>query len=176
MEMESREASTAQPRRYKGVNAVWPDTLPPLTAQEAVSAAKRLYRAGRGKAFKGPFKVTSGRRYTTVNRKGEFLVNASRGWHDLVHDISHLVHYRMYPNLAPHHPRHMELERKLAEMAIKWLDGSLRREKPKSDPREVRHQRVLLRIKAWESKLKRAENALKKLYKTRAYYEKTLQL
>lgn len=175
MEMESREASTpvAKPARYRKVNTVWPETLPALTPQEAVSAAKRLYRLGTGNAFKGQFRITSGHRYTWI-RRGVFVVNPGRGWHHLVHDISHIVHQQRHPGLPPHHPSHMETERLLAEMAVtKWLDGSLRREpKPKPDLKTLRHQRVLARIKTWEGKLKRAENALKKLNKTRAYYEK----
>ena len=52
--------------------------------------------------------------------------------------------------------------------------GALRRDpKPKPDIRTVRYQRVMIRIKSWETKLKRAETALKGLYGQRAYYEKS---
>jgi len=161
-------------RRYARVNGTWPSPLPALTSQEAVSAGKRLYRLAMGRAFKGTMQVTSGRNYSYV-RNGVFYVNPDRGWHDLVHDISHYTFRRLHPGHLPHDWRHAALERRLVEAVVSkgWLDGKLKREaKPKPELRTVRHQRILARIKAWEAKQRRAENALKKLYKQQAYYEK----
>ncbi len=59
-----------------------------------------------------------------------------------------------------------------------WLDGKLRRpEKPAAvvDLRRVRYERVLVRLKTWETKRKRASTAIKKLEQARKRYEKTLQ-
>jgi hypothetical protein len=59
-----------------------------------------------------------------------------------------------------------------------WLEGKLRRpEKPKPsiDIKQVRYQRTLAKIKAWQTKQKRAKTALRKLERTKAYYENTLQ-
>jgi hypothetical protein len=166
---------TAQGRRYDRVNATWPAILPALTAQEAVSAAKRLYRLGMGKAFKGPFRITSGRRYTWI-RHGTFVVNPERGWHHLVHDVSHVVQYFSNPSHRPHAWSHSDIEKRMAEMVITrgWLDGGLKKEpKPKPDIRRVRYERVLASIKRWETKVKRAETALNKLYTKREYYERS---
>ena len=161
-------------QRYVRVNGEWPQSIPPLTAQEAVSAAKRLWRFGMGRAWKGTFQITSGNRYTRVGYS-TFYVNPDRGWHSLVHSISHEVHYRLHPKLSGHDWRHTYLERSMVNLVVSkgWLDGRLRRTvKPKPDVREVRHQRILMRIKSWEAKQKRAQNALKKLAKTQAYYER----
>lgn len=160
-------------QRYVRVNGTWPKPLPPLTEQEAMSAAKRLYRTAMGRAFRGKVVITSGNRNTWV-RSGVLYVNP-KDWHDLVHDLSHYCFWQLHPHLTAHDWRHAHLERQLIEMVVSkgWLDGKLRRQpKPKPDMRTVRYHRALGRIKAWESKQRRAENALKKLRKTVAYYEK----
>jgi hypothetical protein len=164
-------------RRYARINALWPLPLPALTEQEAISAAKRLYRIGAGKAYKGTFRIGTGNRHTWA-RRGVFTINASKGWHDLVHSISHLTHYHAHPDKPGHAATHPEYERKLIEavLAKGWLTGSLRRpEKAKPDLSAVRYQRVLARIKNWETKRTRAETALTKLNVTRRYYERKLE-
>jgi hypothetical protein len=162
--------------RYVRVNAEWPTELPALTAQEAISAAKRLFRFGMKKAWKRSIKLTSGNRYTWI-RSGVLYVNPDRGWHALVHDMSHLVHYRLHPNLSGHDWRHAHLERAMVSLVVSkgWLEGTLRRE-PKPQPRlqDIRYARIVTRIKTWETKRKRAETALKKLRKRQAYYDKKM--
>jgi hypothetical protein len=173
MTTEARALPPGQ-QRYVKVNGSWPTTLPPMTGQEAKSAAKRLYRLAMGRPFKGPIRVASGNRHTWL-RYGEMIVNPDQGWDRFVHDLSHYFFRRLHPALRPHDWRHAHLERQLIETVVSkgWLKGKLRREpKPKPDIRLVRHQRVLVRIKAWERKLKRAQTALRKLQKTKAYYEK----
>jgi len=165
-------------RRYDRVNAVWPSPVPALTAQEAISASRRLLRLALGEPFTGKIQITSGRRHNWV-RNGVLYVNPDRGWHDLVHDLSHYAFWRLHPGRKPHDWRHAALERSLIEAVAskRWLDGILRREpkpKPKPDLRAVRQMRIIARIKAWETKLRRADNALKKLHKQQAYYEKTM--
>jgi hypothetical protein len=49
-----------------------------------------------------------------------------------------------------------------------------RPKKPKPPVQQVRYDRVLAKIKSWETKAKRARNALKKLERQRVYYEKNL--
>ena len=44
--------------------------------------------------------------------------------------------------------------------------------KPKRDPVKDRYQRILAREQTWESKLKRAENALAKVRRERREYER----
>jgi hypothetical protein len=46
--------------------------------------------------------------------------------------------------------------------------------KPKADVQETRYSRVLNNIKGWETKLKRAQNALKKYRQQQRYYERAL--
>lgn len=98
---------------YQGVNRSWPEgtsdgrNLKP-TPQEALSAARRLYRFALKKPFKGKMKLTSGNRYTWI-RSGVFYVNPDYrggGWHELVHLISHQMAQRLYPNHPSHGGRH----------------------------------------------------------------------
>jgi len=172
---ETKRFSAVQ-RRYAKVEALWPvdrTQLPALTEQEALSAAKRLFRLGMGKAWTGKLQITSGNRYTWI-RRGILYVNASRGWHHLVHDLSHLVHHRRHPGQSGHHVTHAEYETKLIQVVVSkgWLEGGLRRAAAVVDKKAVAHQRVLARIETWERKKKRADNALKKLYRLKANYEK----
>lgn len=181
----STEVVRAKPTqaRYVRVNAEWPHPLPALTPQEAVSAAKRLWQFGTKRGWKGRVQLTSGNRSTWIRwsrKPGEgriFYVNPDKGWRNLVHDISHLVHYTLHPDLSGHDWRHGHLERAMVSLVVSkgWLEGKLRREpRPKPNPQEVHHARIVARIKAWETKRKRAENALKRLKKQKAYYDKRL--
>ena len=124
--------------KYHAVNGQWPETIPVLTGPEAISAAKRLYRFGMKRAFKGKWKLTSGRRYTWP-RGGTFYVNPHRenwseakaGWQDLVHMMSHYCHQRLHPNHRSHDGRHHFLEKEMVVYVIRsgWLEGKLRRPK-----------------------------------------------
>ena len=169
---------------YARCEAAWPEKLPPLTGPEAVTAVKRLYRFAMKRKWAGKVELTSGRRYTWP-RRGVFYVNPNRsnayskaGWHDIVHFVSHYCHARLYPNARPHDHTHATLERTMIEYVIKsgWLDGKLKRpEKKEATPlKQERYQRILRRQEAWEAKERRARNALKKLKRQRAYYERTL--
>jgi hypothetical protein len=166
---------------YERVNAAWPATLPALTADEAIRAARRLYRFVRRRTFDGQVKTTSGNRYSYI-RNGVLYVNPDRGWHDLVHDLSHYFHARL-SDAKPHASDHARLELRMAKEVVRrgWLDGTLKtparapRAKPSADDvRRQKYARILARAKAWESKRKRAETALKKLRRQAAYYERTL--
>src|ERR1051325_3538871 len=106
----TRARSKPTQDRYIRVNAEWPPDLPPLTPQEAVSAAKRLYRFGTKKPWGRAIKLTSGNRHTWA-RYGVLYVNPDQGWRSLVHDMSHLAHRRLRPSLSGHDWRHAHLER-----------------------------------------------------------------
>jgi len=166
--------------KYHAVNSRWPETLPDLEPGEAISAAKRLYRRAMGRPWKGTWKLTSGRRFTWP-RRGVFYVNPKRersretGWHDLVHMISHYCHRQKNPGQRPHAAGHESIERDLVLYVREqgWLDGRLRRpEKAKPDVKAVRYERVVAGIARWETKLRRAETALRKLKRQRARYER----
>lgn len=171
--------------KYSSVNGAWPDgELPELTAQEAVTAAKRLFRLVMKRPFKGKVVATSGNRYTWSYR-GDLRVNPKRsnaihpGWHDFVHMLSHYCHRRLWPSHQPHDGRgtHAFIERTMIEHVVNsgWLDGKLKR--PERIPKQIdrpaeSYKQVLAGIKRWERKVRRGENALRKLHKKRKYYER----
>jgi hypothetical protein len=187
----SRPAEPTQ--KYDSVNGAWPEgsndgrDLKP-TPQEAVAAAKRLYRLVMGKPFTKPVKATSGNRRTGT-RSGTLYVNPNlgvphwpQGWHGLVHDLSHHCHDRLHPRHKPHDGRgtHAWIERQMIQHVVRsgWLEGKLKREpKPKLERpiQDIRRARVLASIKRWQGKLKRAQSALRKLERKRRYYEKVGQ-
>jgi hypothetical protein len=153
------------------VNGAWPETVPPLTGPEALSAIKVLWRVGSGRPFKDfrKLKLTSGNRRNHFYRSG-WIINPDRGWHGLVHSISHRIE-------GSHGTRHAGLEKTLIEYVIShgWLDGKLKRETKEKAPRDLktdRHARVLAKLKSWESKRRRAETAIKKLKRQSKYYER----
>ena len=177
--------------KYQSVNGAWPEgtregrSIKP-TAQESLTAARRLYRIAFGRPFRGKMKLTSGRRYTYI-RNGVFYVNpdqrywngGSGGWHEIVHGISHYACARLHPNAKGHGHQHAFIERQLIGEVVKrgWLEGRLRRpEKVRApvDARSVKLQRVIARMKRWTARRKRADTALKKLAKQCRYYEKQI--
>lgn len=167
---------SAQRVQYARVNAEWPQgvKLPPLDEREAISAVKRLYRKWMKRPFKGKFVITSGNRNTWVYH-GEFRVNASAGWHDLVHCVSHYVHSRLNPGAPGHGWQHHRIERDMIAYVVAsgWLDGKLKpKAKPPIPPAQKRAAATVAAIARWEKKLKRAENALKKLRARKRYYDK----
>ncbi|PWT73952.1 MAG: hypothetical protein C5B60_07520 [Chloroflexi bacterium] len=171
------ETKTA-PVKYASVNGVWPAELPPITNEEALELVRRLHRKfmdGRVPAVK----LATGNRLTW-RRNGIFYVNPNRrkngnidqGWKDIVHLVSHFVHWKKYPTHKPHHPTHAWTERCMIEHVVKsgWLEGKLKR-KPKpvkpeptaADRAAAKLANLDARIKRWESKRRRAETALQKL-------------
>lgn len=184
--------------KYQTVNAVWPDEIPALTGSEAITAAKRLWRITMGKPC--PYRVV----LSTGHRAGRFptsiygtrllrddhnkkwpkvvlVVSPMAGWHELVHSLSHKVHRKLHPGKSDHDDlgRHAFIEKTMIAHVIKsgWLDGKLKRpEKPKAPVDKIaqRHARVLAGIERWDAKIRRARNALKKLHRQRAYYERKL--
>jgi hypothetical protein len=159
---------------YDKVNAVWPKVVPDMTPEEGVSAGKRLYRHLMGKPFVGKVQATSGNRHTWIrwSRKDHcwvMKVNAKGGWESMAHNLSHWCHHKLYPGDRPHCGRHRGVEREAIEYVIRmgWLEGKLKpkpkAEKPKADPKVAKLASVEKRLKAWETKHKRAETALRKL-------------
>lgn len=149
---------------YERTNAAWPATVPALTADEAVKATKKLYRYITGRKHPWPIKLTSGRR-KTWRIGGVMYVNHERGWHTLIHYLSHLFD----PEGGAHTKAHARLERRMILEVVRrgWLTGALRAtpkpEAPPVDPALVKRERLLARIKRWESKERRATTALRKL-------------
>jgi hypothetical protein len=154
---------------YRRVNAAWPAKVPPLTADEAVRAARKLYRFAMGYTWRGPVRVTSGRRYTWI-RHGVLVVNPEHGWKGLVHLLSHYCHDRSVgADEQGHNAAHARAELRMIKEVIKrgWLAGTLV-PKPKPAPVPIdKHAEKVARteaaIKRWTTKQKRAETALRKL-------------
>lgn len=199
MEATDKEKSLLA-QRYEVVNAAWPaSTLPSLTAAEARTAALRLYRFGfalydQKRSFRGEVRITSGNRSTWVRGKrasqmtesrfiparttAVFMVNPAKGWHDLVHDISHFIHSRC-TNESAHRDGHAFVERKMIEhvVASGWLDGKLKRpEKPKAarNVKAENYARAVAKLKRWQSKAKLAQTKVKKLRTTVHRYERQM--
>lgn len=166
---------TGEREKYKAVNGQWPDVMSMPDEHEAVAAVKRLYRFAFGKPLRKPIKLTSGNRYTHP-RSGVWYVNPKGhhfgGWKDLVHDLSHYAHWvkhSHFKSYKPHDANHHFLEKEMVEYVIKsgWLDGKLKsKAKPKVvDKKATKVASIQTRIENWERKRRRAENALKKLYR-----------
>ena len=97
-----------------------------------------------------------------------------KGWGRLIHDVSHTVFRYRHPSFRPHDGGHAKLELEMAQYVVAqgWLGGTLKPvEKPKPTVAEKRASRlaqVEVRIERWESKLRRAETALRKLRRQRS--------
>lgn len=158
---------------YERVNAAWPAEPPPkLTDVEAVRATKRLYRFVRGRNNPYPIRLTSGNRRTWL-RHGALVVNPEKGWHALIHYLSHLWG-------GGHGSEHARLERRMIKEVVRrgWLAGKLRDQPkppppPAPDPKLVRYQRTVAAIGRWTAKRDRAERALKKLERRKRYYDRS---
>lgn len=169
---------------YEQVNAAWPagtrdgrDIKP--SPEEALSAAKRLYRIAMKRPFKGAVKLTSGRNYTWV-RSGVLYVNPDQnggGWHEIVHALSHFAVRRLHPTARDHGPQHAFIERMLIEEVVKrgWLDGKLKpKVKPLVSPAALRAERARRALARLMTRRKRIETAIRKRQRQVRYYEKTL--
>lgn len=157
------------------VEPKWPKVLPAMTDAEAIGAAKRLYRFAFKTACPFPIKIVRGRNHSYI-RNRVLRVNPSKGWDEVVHVLGHSFYRRMYPQRKPHSGQHGSFERSLIQYVIDsgWLEGKLKSKavvKSKPAKPDRRYAAVLAGIARWESKLKRAENALKKLNRKRKYYE-----
>jgi hypothetical protein len=172
---------------YGEVNAAWncdTKTMRKPTDKEALKACRLLiaegYRAfGDGrKAPKHEFKITRGRNHTW-KRNGIFYVNPDEdceGFAEIVHSVSHWIHRRCQPRHGAH-SFHASIEKHLVQFVIKkrWIQDGLKVRataiKPRQDIREMRKAKIQARLKAWQAKQKRANNAVKKLQKQLRRYE-----
>jgi hypothetical protein len=138
--MKRTNMNDKEKRRYHSVNGAWPEgtndgrDLKP-TPQEAISAAKRLYRLAMKRPFRGKVELTSGNRQTWM-RCGVLYVNPDEqdrwrgggGWHELVHSMSHLCARKLHPNAKPHDPQHVFLEKEMC--CLKRFGGGGRNDAP----------------------------------------------
>lgn len=156
---------------YERVNAAWPATVPALTGPEALRAARRLYRYGTGRTWKGPVRLTSGNRSTWI-WGGEMVVNPEQGWHELVHLLSHLC------ERSGHNASHARMELRMIKQVVKrgWLDGRLKdppaAARPPRDVVAERHARVIRRVAGLERRIKSLTTRLKTARRQLRYYER----
>jgi hypothetical protein len=86
----------------------------------------------------------------------------------------------LHPGVRPHSVEHGRVERGLIQHVLEkgWLEGKLKPRtrtttpKAKPDERALKYARTLASIKRWESKQKRATNALAKLNRSRRAMER----
>lgn len=191
-------------KAYNAMNALWPKGMRAPTPKEAIAGARLLYREGfryHGKKWnkRTKFELVSAKNQYSWRHGDVFRVNPNKdshggGWPAMVHDISHYVHGRVYPDKRGHES-HLPTEKHLIEYAIAkgFPDGKLARAtkpkpvvepKPAPEPKpvkpklSVKAQRAMAidaAVSRWESKLKRAQNALKKLKVKQRYYAKALR-
>lgn len=164
------------------VNNKWPADVPKPSPQEAITGAKRLYRRGMGRPFRGKVRITSGNRYTWV-RRGVMYVNPEHGWNGfrgIIHLLAHYCHSRKNGG-RPHSYKELEMEKDLTNYAIAHgfhlgkLKSKPRPAKPKPPQRVVKLQSAAAKLKRWESKRKRAETAIRHYRKKVRYYEKAVE-
>jgi len=175
---------------YREVNAAWPgERYPVPTPQEALRGTRRLIRkahslaiadgvipkhASKPRYWTKDLQLTSGNRHTNIWRG---VVNPNEnnfyGWHEIVHSVSHWAQ-RHYWGGESHGPRHVWIEKELVDYAVaNFLDCQLKsraKPKPLTNKTDVRAQRVASGIKRWEAKIRRAQNALRKLRRQERYY------
>jgi hypothetical protein len=157
---------------YDDVNAMWPETLPSCRADEAKRAAMNLLRRFAGKRVR--YSNYARVRRCWIATKPPFN-DLRRGWKRLVHDLSHIT-YRLTYNrrvFSSHGRTHADYERRMIAhvLAEGWLTGVLRDKPVPTETAGTKLERIMERIARWESKLRRAETALKKLHRRRKYYE-----
>lgn len=118
-------------------------------------------------------RIGSGNRRTWMN-DFVFTVNPDQGWHDINHDMSHFIERR--GSGGAHTDNQVRLEGAGARLIMRRF----LRDEPYVDPKKGRDRvadraaRVDNGIARWESKLRRATNALKKLKRQKRYYDKAL--
>lgn len=166
--------------RYIPVAQTLPAVLPPLTRKAAMRYADRIVRKfgrlGLGSpnqtrpASWSTWRIYEGRRCWAATKP---TAGHLKGWGRMIHDASHLVFQARHPSFRPHDGGHAALEREIAEYVVRkgWLAprAKIRHQKPNS------YERAKANLPRWETKLKRATNAIKKLRRTIARHERGLQ-
>lgn len=176
-------STTIQKMRYHEVNdVIFAQATPPLTRIEATRAVRRLAKhfLGNERDRARVIRRCAPNR-TWLSRSPSYDVN--KGWRRLAHDVSHEIFDILYPSKRAHDPLHEHYENQIATYIVekKWLDGALKPKQraPKPPPTEYEKRAAELdkvsdAIKRWESKAKRAANALKKLRRKQVRLSKKL--
>lgn len=178
------------------------DPIPVPSPEEALAGAKKLFRFETGRSIPAALTSGNRYTWVRWQDKAWTLrVNPNRkelhggGWKALVHDLSHYLHRHGGSGDKPHSASHARLEARLIKEVKKrgWLSGALQKENAPGDaeasssggatgeactptvvpdPRAVKLEKVLQAIKRWQSKERRAKNALAKLNRKAKYYSR----
>lgn len=156
---------------YGEVNGAWPaGPLPAITREEARRASRRL-----AKHFKG-----SRRRVRRCWISLKPTTSSNKGWHRLVHDMSHYIFREQNWNAKSHGGYHAKYEKQMIEYVVSrgWLDGRLKTKPAAKLAPDVRvqkrleHARTMLEAKLREIKL--ATTLAKKWRRRVRHYERKL--
>ena len=184
--------SNSEDRWDRLVNDKWKalDGLKPPSEQEAITGAKRLYRHIMGRPFEGEtIKTVTGNRHTWImglrrsRSRQRMVINCNRshdsdaGWQEIVHGLSHACHRAKNPSARPHDSQQLRIEAGMTDYAIShgFHLGKLKtkaKAKVPVDRVKQRYEAMLKRRVTWESKHKRAANALKKVQREINQYER----
>jgi hypothetical protein len=170
--------------RYAPIASLWASMIrPPLTRHEAARAARRIYRRFGARTLGGPAMSTAARFDGRVRRcwiTTRQNAPSSKGWERLVHDVSHRLFALRHPHFRAHDGGHATLEREIAQFVVVqgWLNGTLCKPAAPPTTKAQRHAqdlaRVQARIERWNSKMRRAHNALNKLKRRQRALQRAL--
>jgi hypothetical protein len=179
-------------KKYRDCNSTLPDVLPYITKEEAQRAYRLLVRkfGRKTKAYprgniayqnyqwknvkmrvrevrpfgKKGFETFTRRCWICLSGDPSTLHN---GWRRLIHDVSHMVHKWLRPNMNHHCYQQAELELDMIKyVQFKgWLNGTLKKKKIVLSPedkklKKIKHFEAL--VKKWETKNKTTLTYLKK--------------
>lgn len=143
--------TTERVNPYAEVNSRWPDVLPAITVVEAARASRKLVRHfSEGQIHRARYTTRPGRRWATARPTS----STTKGWHRLVHDVSHAVWSALSPASRNHNRGHAELELAMVEyvLAKGWLDGRLRTAEKKPVSLDARRAKRTLHLAAQVAK------------------------
>jgi hypothetical protein len=170
---------TATPAEYERiVESIWKEGSTKEQRRNvhpnlAMNYIRAFWKQEVGSKFRWKIRIGTGNRRTWLH-SGVFTVNPAQGWHDINHDMSHFIERRKTG--GAHTDQHLRLERNGAALIVKrfLMDEPYVEPKKERDFVAERAGRVDANIQRWETKLKRAANALKKLKKKKRYYDNVL--
>jgi hypothetical protein len=170
MNAEQRYAPVAETLRAARLNPHSVAALPPVSREQAATIARLIRHKF---AMRDWRKLRDEVRRMWLSKLPTCSSNSSKGLGRLVHDMSHDIFAEWYPNKRPHDPLHAKYETGIAAFVAtsKRVAAVLAPKPPPEPPRKLtateKRSRKLLATRAsiarWESKAKRATNALRKL-------------
>lgn len=117
--------------RYRPVDMVLPEVMPPVTRKRALSAAKRIFLHFGGVRHGSAMMYKPSRLSWWVPKKGRTCWASTKptrghhkGWGRMIHDVSHAIFRDRHPRFRPHDNGHAQLEREIAAYVVEkgWLN------------------------------------------------------